>query len=219
MEAEKSPFGGMKLFFIAYFALLMLALTFIGVMGSLGYEMVNPSAKFVLFGLLIGSAMIAGAIWIVRRIWRKWVKIAVGALLTVVILAVTVGMSLAFSLVLVASTPLHYTTLTSPGGEAVVVMREISNDAGRLAERMQAAGLDATQGPRTEADLGELYTAHPRKLRFFYNKKVSGEGSLEIGRASEARLMYEWTDDAMLHLYIDAPEPGDGGEIFFPLAR
>ena len=219
MEAEKSPFGGMKLFFIAYFALLMLALTFIGVMGSLGYEMVNPSAKFVLFGLLIGSAMIAGAIWIVRRIWRKWVKIAVGALLTVVILAVTVGMSLTFSLVLVASTPLHYTTLTSPGGEAVVVMREISNDADRLAERMQAAGLDATQGPRTEADLGELYTAHPRKLRFFYNKKISGEGSIEIGRASEAQLMYEWTDDAMLHLYIDAPEPGDGGEIFFPLAR
>ena len=36
MEAEKSPFGGMKLFFIAYFALLMLALTFIGIMGSLG---------------------------------------------------------------------------------------------------------------------------------------------------------------------------------------
>ena len=219
MEAEKSPFGGMKLFFIAYFALLMLALTFIGVMGSLSYEMVNPSAKFVLFGLLTGSAMIAGAIWIVRRIWRKWVKIAVGALLTVVILAVTVGMSLTFSLVLVAATPLHYTTLTSPGGEAVVVMREISNDADRLAERMQAAGLDATQGPRTEADLGELYTAHPRKLRFFYNKKISGEGSIEIGRASEAQLMYEWTDDAMLHLYIDAPEPGDGGEIFFPLAR
>ena len=108
MEAEKSPFGGMKLFFIAYFALLMLALTFIGVMGSLGYEMVNPSAKFVLFGLLIGSAMIAGAIWIVRRIWRKWVKIAVGALLTVVILAVTVGMSLTFSLVLVAATLIGY---------------------------------------------------------------------------------------------------------------
>ena len=52
METEKSPFGGMKLFFIAYFALLMLALTFIGVMGWLDYELVTPSAKFVLFGLL-----------------------------------------------------------------------------------------------------------------------------------------------------------------------
>ena len=34
---EQSPFKGMKTFFFVYFMILMLALTFIGVMGWLGY--------------------------------------------------------------------------------------------------------------------------------------------------------------------------------------
>lgn len=215
MEEKKSPFQGMKTFFIAYFALLMLILSFIGLMGWLGYEMVDASLKYMLFGLLVGSAMIAGALALVKRIWRKWLKVTVGALLTIIILGVIVAMYIAFSLVLVAATPLHYTTLTSSQGVPVVIMRRISEDEEMFAQRMEAAGKDAEQGPESEEDLGYLYTAHPRKLYFFYNKDVSGEGSVEIGCASEAQLMYEWTDDASLHLYVDAPESGDGGEIYY----
>lgn len=215
MQMEKAPASGMKKFFIVYFVLLMLVLTFIGVMGWLGYEMVDASLKYMLFGLLVGSGMIAGALALVRRIWRKWLKFAAGAVLTLVILAVIVLMYLVFSLLLVAATPLHYTTLTAPGGEAVVVMREISKDETNFAQRMEAAGKDAAQGPGSEADLGYLYTAHPRKLYFFYDRDVSGEGGVEIGTASAARLMYEWTENSTLHMYVENPEPGDGGEIFY----
>lgn len=213
MQTERNPFRGVRLFLLVYFAALILVLTFIGVMGWLGYEMVNAPMKFMLFGLLMGSAMIAGSVWLVKRIWQKWVKIAVGAVLTVLVLAVIVVMYLAFTLILVAATPLHYTTLVSPLGENVVIMRQISNDEAMLTERMQAKGLDASQGPAGEDDLGYLYTAHSRKLVFFYNKE--GTGAVEIGSASAAQLMYEWMDDTTLHLYIDAPEPGDGGEIVY----
>lgn len=217
MEEKKSPFSGMRWFFIAYFALLMIVLSFIGVMGWLGYEMVDPGLKYMLFGLLFGSAMIAGALALVKRIWRKWLKVAVGAVLTIIILAVIVLMYVVFSLMLVAATPLHYTTLTSPEGVPVVIMRSLSEDERMLAQRMEAAGKDIAQGPQSEEDLGYLYTAHPRKLYFFYNKKEAGEGSVEIGCASEAQLMYEWTDNATLHLYVDAAQSGDGGEIQFQL--
>lgn len=215
MQTERNPFQGMKKFFIAYFALLMLVLTFIGIMGWLGYEMVDASLKYMLFGLLIGSAMIAGALALVRRIGRKWLKFLAGVVLTGIVLAVIALMYVAFSLVLVAVTPLHYTTLTSPEGEAVVIMRQISGDEVMLAQRMEAAGKDAAQGPESEEDLGYLYSVHPRKWYFFYNKNESGEGSVEIGCASGAQLMYEWMGDASLHLYVDAPQSGDGGEIYY----
>lgn len=215
MQTEKTPASGMKKFFLGYFILLMLLLTFIGVMGWLGYEMVDASLKYMLFGLLVGSGMIAGALALVRRIGRRWLKCIAGTMFTLVILAVIVLMYLVFSLLLVATTPLHYTTLIAPGSEAVVVMREISKDETRLAQRMEVAQRDASQGPSSEADLGYLYSVHPRKLYFFYDRDLSGEGNVEIGAASVARLMYEWSSNSTLHLYVEEPEPGDGGEIFY----
>ena len=47
---------------------------------------------------------------------------------------------------------------------------------------------------------------------FFYNSKKSGDGKLEIGCTSSAQLMYEWTGENTLHLFIENPERGDGGE-------
>lgn len=194
---EKSPFGNMKLFFLIYFAALILILTFVGIMGWLGYEMVDASMKFMLFGLLMGSAMIAGAWWLVRKIWRRWLKVIVGVGLSALILAVILAMYFAFTLILVMNTPLHYTTIISPGGEAVVVMRS-------------AVVLDeAVEGDQ----LAYSYSAHPRKLRFFYEKEYATSGSVQICRSSDAQLMYNWTDDTTMQLYVDAPGPGDGGTL------
>lgn len=211
---ENNPFKGPKLFFAVYFVVLILVLTFIGFMGWLGYEMVDASIKYVLFGLLVGSAMIAGTLWAVKRIWRKWIKVAVASVLCILVLTVIVGMYLAFTLILVTATPLHYTTLTSPAGENVVIMRSLSTNADMLAERLQAKGLDASQGPQSEDDFGYCYTAHAPKMRFFYNKESAG-GTVEIGMISAAQLMYEWTDDTTLRLYAGEPEPGDSGEILY----
>lgn len=209
---ERNPFKGMKTFFIVYFALLVLVLTFVGVMGWLGYEMVDASIKFVLFGLLAGSAMIAGTLWIIQRIWRKWLKVVVGTGLTALSLAVFLLMYMALSFLLISATPLPYAKLGSPAGQNVVILRQLSNDSARAAERIAAAGRDASAGPQSEADLGYSYTAYPTVLNFFYNKKANVEGSVEIGTASAAELNYEWTDDATLRMTVTNPEPGDGGE-------
>lgn len=213
-EKKKSPMDGRKLFFILYFVILMLILTFIGFMSWLGYALVDPSIQYMLFGLLLGSALIGGALWLVRRISNKGIKLVFGAASTIFIIVLLAVMYIAFSLLLKVATPLHYTTLTSPEGENVVIMRIYSNDAALLSERMQANGKDPSADPE-EQDLGYLYSAHPRKLRFFYDAQVSGEGSVEIGVSSQAQLMYEWLPDGQLHLFIDVPEAGDTGEIFF----
>ena len=217
MERERGPVRGVKLFLMGYFLLLILLLTGIGVMNWLGYGMIDAGMEYTLFGLLVCSALIAGAVWIVRRIQSKGIRIAVGTLCTLVIVALTLAMTSAFSLILVARTPLQYTALTSPGGEAVVVLRQVSIDGDRIAARREARGETLDSQPASFEDLGYRYSAHPRVARFFYNRKAGAEGELEIGCASSAQLIYEWPESDVLHLYVGDPQPGDGGELTLKL--
>ena len=209
---ERSPFRGIKTFFFIYFTLLVLVLTFVGVMSWLGYEMIDASIKFVLFGLLMGSAMIGGIWWIVQRIWRKWLKVVVGTGLTALALVLFLLMYLTLSFLLIGATPLPYAKLGSPSGQNVVILRKLSNDAAMAAERMTAAGRDASQGPQAEQDTGYRYMAYPAVMNFFYNTKANAQGNLEIGFASAAELKYEWTDENTLQMSIENPQAGDGGE-------
>ena len=89
--------------------------------------------------------------------------------------------------------------------------------------RLDALGMDALAAERAAErvegepqgnyeELGFSYAAYPKAAVFFYNSKELGEGNLEIGCTSAAQLMYEWTDDDTLHLYVDNPENGDGGD-------
>lgn len=203
---------GIKLFFVVYFALLMLVLTFIGVMGTIGYEMIDASVKFVLFGLLAGSAMIAGTLWVMGKIYRRWLKIVVGASLTALVLAVFLAMYMALSFLLISATPLPYAYIGSPSGKNVVIMRRASTDSEMLSARLAAAGKDPAAGPQNQDDLGYSYAAYPTVLKFFYNKKADVQGAVEIGMASAAELHYEWTDDNTLSMSVQNPQPGDGGE-------
>lgn len=216
---QKSPFSGLKVFFIAYFAILMLVLTFMGVMSTLGYEMIDASIKFVLFGLLVGSAMIAGTWWIVKRIWRKWLKIAVGTGLTALALVIFMGMYMALSFLLISATPLPYAYIGSPAGENTVILRRVSNDAQWARQRMTAAGRDPSNGPQSEADLGYSFSAYPTVLHFFYNRKADGQGAVEIGMESDAQLHYEWIDENTLRMGVVNPQAGDGGEFTLHLGE
>lgn len=217
MERERKPFRGVKLFLMGYFLLLILVLTGIGIMNWLGYGIIDVSMEYALFGLLLCSALIAGAVWIVRRIQSKGIRIVVGALCTLVILALALAMMSAFSLILVARTPLQYTQLTSPEGRTVVVLRQMSVNGDRIVERLEARGAGQDADAAKFEDLGYSYSAHPRVAHFFYNRKIQATGALEIGCASDAQLMYEWPEENVLYLYVDAPQPGDGGELTLEL--
>lgn len=219
MERERNPLRGVKIFFIGYFVALILVLTFVGVMNWLGYKMADMTLQFALFGLLVCSALAAGAIWIVNRLRRGWVKMIVGTLCGLAVMAVAVVMMAAFSMLLFSSVPAHYATLTSPAGGHAVVLRSFSQNqesADARAAIRRAADPESDPADYVLDDLAYEYAAYPRVLRFFYNSKRPAEGAVEIGCASEAELVYEWQDET-LHLYIENPQEYDQGECFLTL--
>lgn len=213
MAEEKTPFRGVKRFFLGYFLLLILTLTFIGVMGRLSYAPVDTSMVFALFGLLVCSALIALAVFLVRKVRARGLRILAGAFSALLVLAVAMAMFSFFSLILVTSTPQHYTTLTAPSGHAVVVLRQLSADAERIEARCAARGEVWNPEAPSAEDFGYRYQAHPRVARFFYDERIQAEGALEIGCASDAQLMFEWLDGDVLRLYVENARSGDGGEL------
>ena len=60
---------------------------------------------------------------------------------------------------------------------------------------------------------GYVYTAYPSALGIFYRADADVEGEIYRGYASESRILYEWTDDETIRIYLADAEPGDSGEI------
>lgn len=216
MQKERNPFRGVKLFFAGYFALLVLLLTVIGALNWLGYKMADISIQFALLGLLACSALIAGGIWLVKRISNTAIKLLAGAASGVLVLAVAGILLLVYSVSMFSSMPVFYTNLESPNGRGAVVLRSVSNDKeaadARRADRLAAEPSSAADEYEL-SDLAYSYTAYPRVAAFFYNMKKPCDGSVEIGCRSEAKLMYDWPDEDTLHMYIENPEPHDSGEL------
>lgn len=216
MTEARNPFRGVKIFFLGYFVLLILALTFVGIMGWLGYEPANATAVHGLFVLLVCSALIAGSVALVNRAVQKWTKMVIGSLCGLVVLVVGAGLMMLFSVMMLYAVPVYYTTLTSPSGQEAVVVQRLSQnmDAAQIRrEARMASGSEDSDEEYAESDLAYQYLVYPETAKFFYNTKCPAEGYLEIGCRSEAQLMYEWTDDNTLHMYIDNPQDQDFGEL------
>lgn len=220
MQTEKKPFGKLKLFFVGYFVLLILMLTFVGIMDWFGYKMLDMTLEFAFFTLLTCSALIALTVWILRRVMRSWIKVVVGSLAGFIILALAIGIMSMMSMMLLYNIPMHYTTLTSPEGKTAAVMRLFSRDmdaANARAQERRGANPDADAEEYELSDLAYVYTAYPKVAAFFYDSNHPSEGTVEIGCASEGQLMYEWTNENVLHMYIEKPEPYDHGELTLEL--
>ena len=201
-----------KYFFYAYFGVLILGLTGIGVMNWLGYKLMEEALVYLIFGILVVSALAALAVFICRRIHIKWLKVLGVGVSGVVILAAAGFMLMFFTLLGEFSVPKYYNSFTSPSGKTAVVLRTYSTNEELRAQR-PLVNDDGTDF------LGLNYTAYPKAALFFYDSKRPGEGTVEIGFHSEAQLMYEWTDDDTLRLFIDNPQPGDAGEHSLKLAK
>lgn len=219
MQTDRNPFRKIKMFFIGYFALLILLLTFVGIMDWYGYKMLDVTLEFAFFTLLLCSALIALAVWIVRRAMHNWVKAVIGSVAGIIILALAMGIMGMMSMMMLYNIPMHYTTLTSPGGRTAVVLRLFSRDMeaadARAAERR---ALDpAADDEYVLTDLAYEYKAYPRVAKFFYDSRKCGEGSVEIGCGSDGQLMYDWKDEHTLHMYIENPDNHDKGELILSM--
>ncbi|MBQ8507521.1 MAG: hypothetical protein IJ466_08855 [Clostridia bacterium] len=202
----------MKKFLIVYFTALILALTGIGIMGWLGYRLLEEGMVFLLFGMLVISALIALAVFVCRKVLNKVLKVAAVGVSGVICLAVGLGMLVVFTIMTEFSVPSYYNSFTAPSGKVAVVLREYSTNEELRAQRplLNDDGSDF---------LGLVYKAYPRVAGIFYDSERPGEGELEIGVHSSAQLMYEWTDENTLHLFIENPQAGDTGEHSLNLAE
>ena len=220
MQAVRNPFRKIKLFFVGYFALLILMLTFVGIMDWCGYKMLDITLEFAFFTLLACSALIALTVWLVRCVMRSWVKAVIGSVAGIIILALAMGIMGMMSMLLLYNIPMHYTTLTSPDGQTAVVLRLFSRDMeaadARAAERRLAE--PESDADYVLADLAYEYKAYPRVAKFFYDSRKPSEGSVEIGCGSEGQLMYDWKDENTLHMYIENPDRYDKGELVLNMA-
>ncbi len=206
----RDPFRNIKWFVAGYFVLLILILTVIGIFWQLGYMFIDMGLACGLFGLLLCSALVAGTVWLVKRVYAKAVKILVGSLGVLLTFAAAMALVMLSSLLLNFGIPAHFTTLVSDDGAAAVVLREFS--ANEELRQLRNVAPQSDEEINFE-QLGYAYSAYPRAMRFFYNTKQPAAGQLEIGCYSQARLMYEWLDGGELHLYIADAEPGDAGEL------
>lgn len=209
-ERDFSP----KHFALLFFGLLIVLLTFIGIMGWRGYVMIDMGTEYLLFGLLIVGALIFGLASLIKRMMHRTSRIVAGIFGGLVILVVAVAMLALFTFMLKVNTPAQYTTLTSPGGKKAVVMREWDLEGETVKARMDARLEKDPEGAdeMTQEDMGYSYFAAPRVLGVFYDSDARSEGRLAIGVMSNARLMHIWEGET-LKMYIENPEPGDQGEI------
>lgn len=210
---EHESFRKAKWFVLAYFVLLILTLTVIGIFGQLGYAFIDMGLACAMFGLLVCSGLVALTVWLVRRFDAKAAKIAAGSIGVLITFASAVGLAMVCSMMLNFGVPSHYTTLVSEGGDAVVILREFSNDVALRSLRSEDQSEPVDENSVDFSRLGYSYLAYPRVMRFFYDTECPAEGRLEIGCASNALLKYTWEDANTLHLYIDDAQPGDQGEL------
>lgn len=214
-EKKKDRDFSPKHFALLFFALLIVLMTFIGIMAWRGYVMIDMGTEYLLFGVLIVGAMVFGLAMLVKRMLHRASRLIAGVLGGLVVLVVAVTMLALFSYMTNYVNPAQYTTLTSPEGKKVVVMREWDFDAERINARMEArCALDpeAEAGVATNADAGYSYFAAPKVLGMFYDADAKSEGCVNIGVVSKAQLMYKWEGET-LQMYIDQPETGDAGEL------
>ena len=215
MEKKKERDFTPKHFMLIVFAVLIVVLAFIGIMNWRGYVMINMSTQYLLFGILVVGAMIAGVAALAKRIGIRVLKGIVMVLGGIIAAAAAVVLLALSTFILNVNTPVPHTTLTSPAGKNVAVMREWGGDPDlmdlRAAERW-ANDPEAVEGEFEKEDLGYSYFAAPKVMGMFYNKNAKTEGILEIGVMSQAQLMYKWEGET-LTLYIENPEPGDAGEL------
>ena len=215
MEKKKERDFAPKHFILLVFAVLIVLLTFIGIMNWRGYALINMSHQYLLFGILVVGAMIAGLAALAKRIMSRVVRVIAVALGGILIVAAATVLLALSTFILNVNTPMPHTSLTSPAGKNVAVMREWGSDPDLMdlrAEERWANDPEAEEGEFIEKDLGYSYFAAPKVMGMFYNKNVKTEGTLEIGVTSQAQLMYKWEGET-LKLYIENPEPGDAGEL------
>lgn len=195
-----------KNFVFICIGILMLVLTFFGLMSFLGYRLIEMAVTYILFGLLAALVLGKLAFWLAGKVRNKNLRLLTGIACGLGALGIVLLLISFFVFVNNFYTPQQFTVLESESGREVVVLRQFSQKYSY--ERCDSRGGEIID----YQDLGYQYQIFPVFSKIFYNSKQPGTGELEIGCMSQAVLMHEWNGDA-LHMYIQNPEEFDIGEL------
>lgn len=190
-----------------------------------GIKLLWPEFNLMGCTLMIVLLLIWIAGCLFKRIKRKNLKTIAGLGMAFVVMLV--GMSLAtlvmqFGQIMLAH---PYATISSSSGKNVVLLRGIDMGGGTeeglaaMEARMDTrkAAIEAETGETSEdyptGAYGYAFTAYPKVLGIFYNTNYESEGTLYRGAESESKILYEWTDEDTLRIYLENAEDGDEGEV------
>ena len=232
MQTEKKPrqMSTLTKVMLSILSAMLVAMAVISVLERIGYYLIRTEIS--LLGLLMIPFFLLcwGCIALFRKFKNKWARIIGGfAMMFVLVLIVEFGLTYAaqFAQLTLAS---KYGFVTNEAGRKVVIMQMIDSGFGEGEEAMMAANdrmnerleylkandlitEELEEGEYPMASFGYSYRAYPVKAGIFFHKKADVEGTVYRGYESEAKLLYEWTDDNTLRLYLENPEVGDSGEV------
>lgn len=233
-----SSFSKGMLIALSAIALLLVLVTF---MDMSGFHLIWPEIIPLGCLLVLILALVWGCVILYRKIKTESRKKLFVVIALLIIMIISVGLT--NSILQISSLAmLHkYSTIESPAGSPVVIMYAVDTgveDYDSMIARMDArsAYFDELNGiePSEKVainpvftsileaydseDFGYAYFAFPRVMGLFYTSNCEMEGAIYRGCESTAKLLYEWSDDAHLRLYLEEPLPGDEGEVLLTLA-
>ena len=230
---KKSPidwFMGMtavsRVFLIGIFSAL-LVLTVLSIMDACGLAFTHPETRPVSAGLVVWLAIGWGLYALRGRFRNKTARTVAGVCVVLVMCVLFLFIFLYIAQYNAVTAAQPYNTIKTEG-HTVVLMRRV--DLGVTTEDAMNASLARMDARQAEYDAahpdetheegdygydsyGYEYTAYPKVLGFFYKKNADTEGAIYRGVSSEAKLMYEWTDENTLRFYLEDPQTADEGEI------
>lgn len=232
MQIEKKPrqLSTLTKVMLSIFSALLVTMAVISVLERVGYYLIRTEVS--LLGLLLIPFFLLcwGCIVLFRKLRNKWARILGGfGMMFVLVLIVEFALTYAAQFAQL-TLPSKYSVITSESGRKAVVMQMIDSGFGEGEEAMMAANErmnerfeylkandliaeELEEGEYPLASFGYTYRAYPVKAGIFFHKKADVEGTVYRGYESEAKLLYEWTDENTLRLYLENPEVGDSGEV------
>jgi hypothetical protein len=233
MEGTKKGLSKFSKGVLIYLGVLMLLLIGASVLSRFGYMLIWPEASVMGWTLFVFSLLVWGAISLTRKVKNEKMRKPVGFFFGV--LLVSIGM-FGFTFVSLFSQfvyPHVNATLKSQGKTVVLLRQEDSEirsaeDLNQLALRMntrrdEILRLHALQENPEELVVdqygypngayGYVYYAYPRVMGILIDFNAQPEGKIYRGRESQSKILYNWSEDGTLRIYLENPEIADSGEI------
>ena len=223
-ERENRPLSKFSKIMMILLGVVALILIITTILDNVGLHPILPEFNLLGCVVLIVMMMVWLGVSLFRKVQKKPIKYLVTGVITFVTLLVAMYMT---SFILQYGQILFYhsyATISNSAGKTAIVLRKVDVGADDLDATV--ARMD-TRKEAIEEETGEVlgedeypdgaygyeYVVRKSFLFGLFYIDSNSEGEIYLGCESEASIMYEWSEDGVLRVYLEDAEPGDEGEI------